>query len=306
MLDSYIQQAQAFIRDRGEHVVNPADLRTYINRARREIALRTQCIRILTPIGGSVMTITVTAAGTGYTAPVVTLSAPDAPNGALPLPNGLQATAAAQLVGGQIAGISVTNGGAGYFNPSATITDPHGTGATATVQVSPINITQQGQEVYRFADAALAQFPGVGSIFNVHSVSFIYANYRYSLPCYPFSVYQARIRQYPVLYQYVPTMCAQYGQGANGSIYFYPIPSNLYQMEWDCFCLPVDLTDDADAEAIPAPWTDNVPYFAAHLAFLEMQNLNAAKFYFELHDQMVHRYSAWTRPGRITNPYGKF
>ena len=77
-------------------------------------------------------------------------------------------------------------------------------------------------------------------------------------------------------------------------------------MEWDCFCLPKDLNDDDDYEAIPKPWTDAVPYFAAHLCYLGLQNLNAAQYYMNLYDEMVHRYSAYARPGRHINPYGRW
>ncbi len=309
VLSDYLKSVQGFIRDRGERYLNVDDLVGYINRARREVAERTQCIRILSPISGSVFEITITNPGHGYSNPVATLSAPDFPNGSLPYPAGLQATASVQQIGGQISNASVRDGGAGYFMPTVAITDSGGgtgSGATATVSVTPISVTQFQQEVYPFSAVPLSQFPGVGDIFAVQSISFIYANYRYSLPCYPFSVYQAIIRQYPQQYLYVPTVCAQYGQGTNGSIYMYPIPSTVYQMEWDCFCLPADLTDDGTFEAIPQPWADAVAMGAAVYAFEEMQSLNNAMYWQKKFDEYVHRQSAWARPGRVTNIYGRW
>lgn len=306
MLNDYLQTVQGFLRDRDEKLMNPDDLRRYINRARREVAERTQSIRILTPVAGAVTRIQVVAPGSGYTNPTVTVTTPDAPNGAQPYPAGLQATALAQEVGGEISNISLTQGGDGYFQPQATISDPTGSGAVLAAFTSPINVTQFQQEIYTFDRVPLQTFPGVGQIFKVQSVSIIYANYRYSLPCYPFSVYQALIRQYPRQYIYVPTVMGQLGRGTNGSLYMYPIPSQPYQMEWDAFCLPADLIDDSSFEAIPQPWQDAVPYFATHLAFLELQNLNAARFYLDLHDNMVHRYSAAAAPTRMVNPYGRY
>lgn len=306
MLAEYLQVTQGFLRDRDQRYLNPDDLIGYINRARREIALRTQCVRVLTPISGSIESIQLTNGGANYNNPTVVISAPDSPGGQSYLPNGMQATATAQQIGGVITNISVSSGGAGYANPVVTISDTTGDGATAVANVTPISVTQGGQEVYPFSLAPLSMFPGVGEIFAVNSVSFIYANYRYSLPCYSFSTYQAHIRQYPRQYLYIPTMCAQFGQGTNGSLYMYPIPSSLYQMEWDCFCLPSNLTDDQQPEALAGPWTDCVPYFAAHLAFLELQALNNARFYLELFDTMVHRYSAYTRPGRVISQYGRY
>ena len=75
----------------------------------------------------------------------------------------------------------------------------------------------------------------------------------------------------------------------------------------DAFCLPTDMTmDNSVVEAIPQPWTDAVPYFAAHLAMLELQNYNAAKMYEQLFDKMTLGYSGQARPGRAINQYGRY
>lgn len=81
---------------------------------------------------GSVGTIVLTAAGSGFTStPAVTLSAP---------PSGTQATAHPVMTSvptGHVASISITTGGSGYTSaPTVTITDTGaGTGATATATV---------------------------------------------------------------------------------------------------------------------------------------------------------------------------
>lgn len=312
MLNDYLKTVQGWIRDRAQKDVDPEDLIRYINRARREIALRTQCVRILSPIQGQITAIQLTAGGKDYTNPVVTITPPDSPSGR-PIglggstsPAGVQATATAQMIGGTIVNISMTNGGDGYFEPAVTISDPTGTGATAIARITPISTTVGTQEVYPFSMIPLQYFAGVKEVFAVKSVSFIYANYRYSLPCYPFSVYQALIRQYPQQYQYVPTMCAQYGQGSNGSLYFYPLPSTAYQFELDCFCLPADLLNDDMPEAIADPWTDAIPIGAVVYAMEEMQSYNNARYWQAKFDEYVHRYSSYARPGRMINPYGRY
>jgi hypothetical protein len=61
----------------------------------------------------------VTAGGSGYTNPTVTISDP----------TGTGATATALVSNGAISAILVTNSGSGYTDPSVTITDPTGTGA---------------------------------------------------------------------------------------------------------------------------------------------------------------------------------
>jgi len=305
-LFDYLQQTQRFLRDEKQELFNPEDLIEYINRARREIAERTQCVRVLTTVSGQITQWTVTSGGSGYTSPVCVITPPDFPSGAPPLPNGAQAQATAQVFNGVITGINNIYGGAGYFIPVMTITDPTGVGATVTPTVKFVNTLNRGQEVYNFADVDLSEFPGVESVYAVRGVSIIYSNYRYSVPVYSFSTYQAMIRQYPFQYQYVPTFGSQFGQGASGSFYMYPLPSQTYQMEWDCQCIPQDLTDDQSVEIIQPPWDDVVPYFAAHLAYLGIQNFNAGKFYLDLFDNMCLRKSQYARIGRVVNPYGRY
>lgn len=308
MLNEYLQQTQRFLRDAKQEFLNPADLISYVNRARRETAMRAQCVRRLTPIAGQIVSWSVTNAGSGYTGtPTLTITAPDFPSGTGPFPNGSQATAAAIVSGGTISGIDSTYGGYGYFQPQMTIVDSTGVDATAEPVMSSINQLVEGQEVYNFSDVDVSMWPGVQSIYWVQSVSIIFSNYRYSLPMYSFSVYQSQIRQYtPNQYQYVATFASQYGQGTDGSIYMYPPPSQFYQMEWDCLCLPSDLMTNGSDEAIPNPWRDAVSYFAAALAYEELQNLNAANYYYAQFDKRLGRYSQYARPGRVTNPYGRW
>jgi hypothetical protein len=307
-LFEYMKQAQRFVRDAKQQLIDPGDWVDYANRARREVAMRSQCVRVVPPISGALASPSVMAPGSGYTNPTVVVSAPDFPSGLAPLPNGAQATATATLIGGEIASVDVTYGGAGYYQPVLTISDPTGTGATVTAATSWINQTIGGQEVYPFSSVNLSNFPLVDSILAVRSVSIIYADYRYSLAQYDFSTYQAKVRQFPFQYQYVSTFCSQFGQGVAGSLYMYPLPSQSYQMEWDCTCLPADLTlaDGIVEDIIPRPWSEAVPYMMASLAYQELQNLNAARYYADQFDQFMHRYRAAATPGRISNQYGRW
>ena len=305
-LNTYLQQTQRLIRDAKQEAINPLDLTYYINQARREVAMRAQCVRVLPLTSGAVTAITVASAGTSYTAPTVTVSAPDYPSGTGTRPSGGQATASAVIVGGAISSIVLTYGGQGYFQPTVTITDATGKGAVAVATTQSLCVTTAGQEVYSFSAIDLSPFAGVSAIHFVQSVSVIFSQFRYSLQYKAFSEYQALIRQYSSgFYQYVPAFFSQFGQGARGSIYVYPIPNQVYQLELDCICLPTDLASDQDYEAIPDPWTDAVPYFAAHLAYLELQNLNAAKFYDDLFHQRLGGYSSAARSGRRMNQYGR-
>jgi hypothetical protein len=84
--------------------------------------------------GTSVLSITVTNDGTGYTStPTVTISAPS-------LTYGTTATAVATVVSNKVSAITVTNAGSGYTSaPTVTITGGGGSGATATASVSALS-----------------------------------------------------------------------------------------------------------------------------------------------------------------------
>ena len=142
-LNKYLQGVQRLLREQKQDLLAPEDIIEYVNDGRRETAQRTQCVRRLTPISGSVMSAVVTAQGAGYTAPVVVITAPDFPSGQAPAPLGAQATALATVLGGKIVAVNIQNGGSGYFQPVATITDPTGTGAaiTAPEQVAFESVT---------------------------------------------------------------------------------------------------------------------------------------------------------------------
>lgn len=308
-LFDHTKQVQRFLRDANQELVDFADIVEYTNRARREIAGRTQCIRDLNmPIQGGITTITASPGGSGYLpTDTLTISTPDSPSGAAPWPAGRQATAGFAVNGaGSITAVNVIDGGDGYFQPAVSIKSATGSGAKFTAQTSVISQTVANQEIYNFADLGVNPKPGYGQLIAIRNISIIYNNLRYTCLYYPFSIYQAMVRNYPRQYYYVPTIWSQLGQGSAGSVYMYPIASQPYQMEWDGTFLPADLLTNQDAEAIPQPWADAVPYFAAHLAFAELQNLNASMAYLKLYDQMTARYSAYARPGRATNVYGRF
>src|ERR1700687_2035316 len=132
-LHEYVADVQTFLADANQDLLDPQDIIKYINRARREIALRTQCIRVLTPITGAVIGGSVVTGGHGYSSsPTITLTAPDFPSGQGPFPNGSQGSVTAVVSGGSITGVNSVYGGAGYWQPSFSIIDATGTGATVT------------------------------------------------------------------------------------------------------------------------------------------------------------------------------
>lgn len=305
MLFQYQQQVQRLIGDVRQEKVAPNDLTYYINTARRHVAELTQSVRYLTPISGSLTSITVLTPGVSYTSPSVTISPPDLPGGTSPNPNGIQATTTAHIASGTITSITLNNPGLGYYAPVITITDTTGKSATAVGVTSSVTTLVQGQEVYNFSAFPITTI-GISSVYAVRSVAIIYNQFRYVLPMYSFTTYQAFIRQYPLQYEYIPTVASQFGQGTNGNLYMYPIASQAYSFQCDCSCIPSDLLLDTDPELIPQPWSDSVPYYAAYLAKLEMQDMNGANGMLALFDKMLLRQSNAARLPRKINPYGRW
>lgn len=306
MLFDYLKKVQALARDQSLISLNPEDLISYINEGRRDIAGRAQCVRLITPISGSVSSVDILSGGSEYTSPTVSISSPDFPGGAGGSPNGSQARASVQVVGTAISNVAIEYGGTGYFQPTISVSDPTGTGFDATVNVAGVNIITQGKEQYPFSEIDTTSSPGVGSVFAVNGISILYNNLRYSLPVYSFSDYQAYIRQFPYQYSYVPTFACIRGRGTQGTIYYYPLPSQTYQVELDCFCLPQELSTNQVTEVIPEMLTDAIAYYALYMAYLSLQNFNAARMYFELYEKKVKDYCRYTNVSRRVNPYGRY
>jgi len=304
-LFTYQKMVERLCRDQRQQGLNPDDIRDYINRARREVAMRSRCVRVLPPISGQIIGASVTSPGSGYTAPTVVISPPDFPSGYPPTPNGQQATATATVTGGSITAVSIAFGGYGYYQPSIAITDPVGTGATVVPQMSFINQFTAGQESYPLSAINLSMFPGVASVFDVWSISVLYSNYRYSMILPSFSTYQALLRNFPLQFQYVPFFAAKFGMGTGTQIFFYPLPSQSYQIEMDCICLPSDLTDDQSYDVIPDPYTDLVPFLSCYYGFLDLQNPNMARFYKSEFEDWAKKYGTYVRPGQVMNRYGR-
>ena len=106
---------------------------------------------------GAVDGISLNALGSNYTAPTVTIDAPSI---------GTQATATATVTSGFITGISVTNSGSGYATaPLVSITDATGTGASAkaTLTITGITLTAGGANYTATPIVAISDLTGTGA-----------------------------------------------------------------------------------------------------------------------------------------------
>jgi hypothetical protein len=86
-----------------------------------------------------------------------------------------------------------------------------------------------------------------------------------------------------------PVMARQ-AQGAFSTVW---VSSNGGSLNLDMVFLPIDLVDDTSYEAVPYPWTDAVPFYAAWYAYMSMQRQADAQ-------TMLARYAELTRRGRTT------
>lgn len=87
----------------------------------------------------------------------------------------------------------------------------------------------------------------------------------------------------------IPRIWSQQGRGSSGSFSVSPIPTIAGTVFAEVTCLPVDLVDDTTAEAIPAPFTTAIQFYAAYRAYLSSQKTNDAKTMFDRYEQYVQR-----------------
>ncbi len=229
------------------------------------------------PLTGFVGGVGVTAGGSKYTAPTVTLGAPPAP--------GIAASAVATVTAGVITGINVTNWGTLYTAaPSLTITDATGTGAAAT-PVMGLNILNWLQPI-----------------------DVLWGSLRINFDYLPFVTFNTYARAYTAIFSRPGCFTVHLG---NQSAFVYPVPDQAYPMAINASILPSPLVNltDVDNQVI-APWNDAVQYFMAFLCIASLQRFNEAAFWYSgdmrrpgHYDMRIRQLPASVTPYRITNPY---
>lgn len=269
-LAQYTTNTRILIRDSSSQAVSATILTNMINQARLKTAERGECIRIRAS-GGTVSAVTVTSGGSGYVSPTVTAS------GGL----GQSAIFTTTVVAGVITAIAVVDGGFNFTGTvTITITDSAGTGATATATINSSMNTVTNQQIYPYSlvNSTVQLTRGVSKILKVLQVAVSNGSTKPVLYQLNWQDYQAQCNVYPQQYGNV-AIWAQQSFGENGSIYLYPIPSQAWEMDWDTVCLPLDITLSSTAadDAIPYPWSEAVPYYAAYLYYEYAQNDDLSK-----------------------------
>lgn len=93
-----------------------------------------------------------------------------------------------------------------------------------------------------------------------------------------------------------PKWWSQQGRGSSGTLWFYPIPNGVQSLTLDIAGLPISLALDSDAEAIPYPWTDAIPFYAAYKALLSIEQEDPAAQMFAQFEIFMRRSVDSTAP----------
>jgi hypothetical protein len=70
-------------------------------------------------------------------------------------------------------------------------------------------------------------------------------------------------------------------------VFVAPKPNNTYAAEWTTRVHSADLVNPTDVDPLPFPWTEPVPYHAAFLARLQLQQYDEAEKYKQLYQQAL-------------------
>lgn len=298
MLNDYILQVQEILHDASGSFFSTSKITTWINRARQRAAADSECIRVLPPSSAGVASYAVTAPGAGYTAATAVVTGPN-------IVGGVQATASVTVAAGAVTAVNVVIPGSGYvLAPNVTISGD-GLGATASATLLPAVQTVPNQEVYSFTtyNPFVQQTPGVAGILAIRQIAVYWGNLKPALTYRPWTQFNAYYRVWPQFSNF-PSVWSQFGQGQSGTFYFYPIASQVLGMDLDCTCVPIDLTSDATPEAIPAPFTEAIPYRAAHLAYLYAQRYDDAQTMDAMYKQKLVIARANSSRSMQTRTYG--
>ncbi len=128
--------------------------------------------------------------------------------------------------------------------------------------------TVANQETYAIslANSAVSGLAGYSYPYGFVGISVEQGNYMIALGRKDFPSFTADDRILNGTLQNYPVKFSTYGRGSTQVAYMFPVPAAVYSMWWDLACVPVDLTSDTTAEALPEPWTEIVPFLAAMYA----------------------------------------
>ena len=163
--------------------------------------------------------------------------------------------------------------------------------------------TVSGTNVYNFSSISVSGTTGVQTVLHVRQASVTIGAGKASVRSRQFEWFQLYLLNEVVPVTGRPKTWAQYAEGILGSLYLHPVPDDIYTLNLDTVCLPIDLVDDTTPEAIPSLWTDAVPYFAAYMALLSAQRSGDAEKMFNYYEVFTRRAREASTPDVLRNQY---
>lgn len=167
--------------------------------------------------------------------------------------------------------------------------------------------TVVGQRAYAFTSAVFIAAPtvppGLAGILSVRSIGRQLASgivKVYGLTWERFNTFHVMTA---VSIPGIPTRWATLQPGISGTFWVDPIPDGVYTLQLDPVCYPEALVDDNTPEALPYPWTDSVPYWAAYQLYLWKQREADATAMFQLYRLFALRGTQLTTPSQLADNF---
>jgi len=168
---------------------------------------------------------------------------------------------------------------------------------TGVNRILQSSATVTSQEVYQFST-----LPQGLQTMDVININLYWGNTRIPLRYLPWTQFNAELRFWQ---NYVgrPIAFSMYGPN---SFYLAPVPDQVYTIELDTVVEPTNLVNTTDVESnIVAPYTDPVPYYAAHIAKFKEQSYGEAELFKKHYDNKVQNLLATTFTRRMPDPYSR-
>lgn len=151
-----------------------------------------------------------------------------------------------------------------------------------------------GQGTYVFNQA-----PFSTSTLDVLGIIVIFGNFRYQLSQVSYTELGSVLQPYQG-YKNIPVGFAKYNAS---TIIVAPAPQQAFAAEFDTLVSSPTLVNGSDADPLPYPWTDPVPFLAAHFAKLALQQYDEADQFLKLYQQRLLWVQAGSRGMSVAQPY---
>lgn len=156
---------------------------------------------------------------------------------------------------------------------------------------------------YAFSAISLANAPaGSAGVFSIAQISYALGAGAAFVRPRPWPWFNQYHLMDPAAVAGPPAVWAQLGQGTSGTIWL-NLLDNAYTLNIDAVIEPAALASDSDPEALPYPWTECVPFFAAYYAYLSAQRQQDADAMFQEYQRFVTRARNISTPAVLSGLY---